>query len=124
MLSGPRVAQIGFVAGALNGLIGIGGGIVMTPGLIAYGRTSPQVAVGTSLGAVVVLSFAAFVLHASFGGLSLSTSSIVVVVGAGMAGAQLGGWILARLTASWMLLLFSAFLLVMSVRLLIQAFGI
>ena len=124
VLSGLRAGQIGFVAGTLNGLIGVGGGIVMTPGLVVYGRTSPQVAVGTSLAAVVVLSFAAFVMHASFGGLGLSTSSIVVVVVAGMAGAQLGGWILARLTVSWMLLMFSAFLLVMSVRLLIQAFGI
>ena len=42
----------------------------------------------------------------------------------GRGGAQVGGWMLARLTASWMLFLFSAFLLVMSTRLLIQALGL
>jgi len=124
VLSGPRAALIGFVAGTLNGLIGIGGGIVMVPGLVVYGRACPEVAVGTSLAAVVVLSFAAFVTHASFGGLGLNVSGILAVVVAGMVGAQLGGWILARLTASWMLLMFSAFLLVMSIRLLIQALGL
>lgn len=124
VLSGPRAALLGFVAGILNGLIGVGGGIVMTPGLVVYGRNSPEVAVGTSLAAIVVLSSAAFLMHASLTGLGSDATSIAAVVVAGVVGAQLGGWILARLTASWMLLMFSAFLLVMSVRLLVQALGI
>ncbi len=124
VLSGARVGMLGFVAGALNGLIAIGGGIIITPGLVVYGRTTPQIAVGTSLATVVVLSSAAFLMHASFAGLGLDASAVVTVILAGVAGAQLGGWILARLTARWMLLMFSAFILFMSVRLLIQALGI
>ena len=123
-LSDARASVLGFAAGTLNGLIALGGGIVITPGLVVYGRASPEVAVGTSLAAVVVLSSVAFVMHASFGGLGLDVPGLVAVVVAGMIGAQLGGWILARLTASWMLFLFAAFLLVMSTRLLIQALGI
>ncbi len=123
-LSGARAGLLGFLAGTLNGLIAIGGGIIMTPGLVVHGRTSPEVAVGTSLAAVVVLSSTAFLMHASFAGLGLNVYGVVTVVVAGMAGAPLGGWILARLTASWMLLMFSAFMLVMSVRLLIQALGV
>ena len=124
VLSNARAGVLGFVAGALNGLIAIGGGIVMAPGLIVYGRTSPEVAIGTSLAAVVVLSSIAFLMHASFAGLGLDVDGIVTVVIAGMVGAHLGGWILARLTARWMLLMFSLFTLAMSVRLLIQAFGV
>lgn len=123
-LSALRSSMLGFVAGALNGLIAIGGGIVMTPGLVVYARASPEVAVGTSLAAVVVLSSIAFLMHASFAGLETSALAIATVVIAGMLGAQLGAWILARLSASWMLMLFSAFLLVMSTRLLIQALDI
>lgn len=124
VLSGPRAGLLGVVAGTLNGLIAVGGGIILTPGLIVYGRTTPQVAVGTSLAAIVVLSSAAFLMHASFGGLETSVSGAIAVVLAGMVGAQVGGWILARLTARWMLLLFSAFMLGMSVRLLVQALGV
>lgn len=123
-LSDVRANVLGFAAGALNGLIALGGGIVITPGLVVYGRASPEVAVGTSLAAVVVLSSVAFLMHASFGGLGLGVPDILTVVAAGMIGAQLGAWILARLTASWMLFLFAAFLLVMSSRLLVQALGI
>jgi len=124
VLSNARAGVLGFVAGVLNGLIAIGGGIVIAPGLIVYGRTSPEVAIGTSLAAVVVLSSAAFLMHASFAGLGVSIDGIAAVVIAGMLGAQLGGWILARLTARWMLWMFSLFTLAMSVRLLIQALGI
>jgi len=124
VLSGARAGLLGFAAGTLNGLLAIGGGIVMVPGLVVYGRASPEVAVGTSLAAVVVLSSAAFLLHASFGGIGLNLSGVVTVVVAGMVGAQFGGWILARLTASWMLWIFSVFTLVMSVRLLVQALGL
>ena len=59
-LSDVRASVIGFFAGLLNGLIALGGGIIITPGLVVYGRASPEVAVGTSLAAVVVLSAAAF----------------------------------------------------------------
>lgn len=123
-LSGVRASVLGFFAGTLNGLIAIGGGIVITPGLVVYGRASPEIAVGTSLASVVVLSAVAFLMHASFGGLGLGTEGIITVVAAGMVGAHVGGWILARLTASWMLFLFSAFMLFMSIRLLIQALGV
>lgn len=123
-LTDIRASVLGFSAGIMNGLIAIGGGIIITPGLIVYGRASPEVAVGTSLAAVVVLSAAAFLLHVSFGGLGLDPFGIVTVVVAGMAGALVGGWMLARVSATWMLFLFSAFILVMAVRLLVQASGL
>ena len=83
-LSDARASVMGFAAGLLNGLIALGGGIVITPGLVVYGRASPEVAVGTSLGAVVVLSSVAFLMHASFGGLGLGVPGILAVVAAGV----------------------------------------
>lgn len=104
----------------LNGLVGIGGGIVIVPGLVIHARATPEVAVGTSLAAVVALSSVAFLLHASFTGVALGVGGLALVIASGIVGAQLGGAILARLTTRWMLLLFAAFVLVLSLRLLAQ----
>ncbi len=45
---------IGLVAGVLAGMFGIGGGIVIAPALILLAKFQPQVATGTSLGALLL----------------------------------------------------------------------
>ena len=45
---------IGLAAGVLAGMFGIGGGFVIVPALILVARLSPQVATGTSLGALLL----------------------------------------------------------------------
>ncbi len=45
---------IGLVAGVLSGLFGIGGGIVIVPALVFFGRLPLKTAVGTSLGALLL----------------------------------------------------------------------
>lgn len=108
----------------LNGLIAIGGGIVIVPGLIAHRRASPEVAVGTSLAAVVVLSSIAFLLHASFTGLGVAPWHLALVIASGIAGAQAGAWMLSRLTVRRLLVLFAVFVLFLSTHLLAQGLGI
>ena len=94
-LSTGRVTFLGLSAGLLNGLIGIGGGIIIVPGLIVHRRASPEVAVGTSLAAVVVLSSVAFALHASFTGLGIGPWKLALVIASGILGARAGAWMLA-----------------------------
>lgn len=45
---------VGFGAGILSGLFGIGGGIIIVPALILIARLSPITATGTSLAALVL----------------------------------------------------------------------
>lgn len=45
---------IGFFAGILSGVFGIGGGIVIAPALILVARMAPITATGTSLGALLL----------------------------------------------------------------------
>ena len=116
-------ARTGFLAGILNGLIGIGGGIVIVPSLIARGAT-PQEAVGTSLAAVVALSGIAFVAHAWHSGLALDTERFLVVIALGVLGALIGSWILSRLSVQRMLLLFALVVLCLSLRLILQGLDI
>lgn len=45
---------IGFFAGILAGVFGIGGGIVIAPALMFFARMAPITATGTSLGALLL----------------------------------------------------------------------
>ena len=101
-----RAAGLGLLAGLLNGLIALGGGVLITPLLVVAG-VSPQVAVGTSLAAVTILSSVGFAAHLLFGGITLGFIPILAAVAGGTVGRVLGSKILARLTSHWMLMLFT-----------------
>ena len=118
-----RAAGLGLVAGVLNGLIALGGGVLITPLLVVAG-VSPQVAVGTSLAAVTMLSSIGFAAHLLLGGISLGLVPIVAAVAGGAAGSVLGSKILARLTPHWMLMLFALVQILVAVRLIDQGLGI
>jgi uncharacterized membrane protein YfcA len=45
---------IGLAAGLLSGLFGIGGGILIVPALLLFGKMAPATATGTSLGALLL----------------------------------------------------------------------
>jgi uncharacterized membrane protein YfcA len=45
---------IGLAAGLLSGLFGIGGGVLIVPALLLYGKMNPATATGTSLGALLL----------------------------------------------------------------------
>ena len=45
---------VGLGAGVLSGLFGIGGGIVIVPALLYFAKYQPQMATGTSLGALLL----------------------------------------------------------------------
>ncbi|MCH9671989.1 MAG: sulfite exporter TauE/SafE family protein [Gammaproteobacteria bacterium] len=117
-------AVLGAGAGLLNGLIALGGGIVITPVLVGRRRVPPQVAVGTSLAAVAMLSTIGFVFHFSVGGLIVGPGAIVLSVVSGCVGAVVGAKLLAKITPRWMLMLFGAFILVVAIRLVVQGLGL
>lgn len=118
------ISCIGLIAGLLNGLVAIGGGIVIVPGLIHYRKASPQVAVGTSLAAIVVLSSVAFIVHFSLAHNTLGGAAMLAAVLGGTAGSQVGSWILARLDTRRLLVLFALFVLFLSLHLLSQGLGL
>ena len=117
-----RAAGLGLLAGLLNGLIALGGGVLITPLLVVAG-VSPQVAVGTSLAAVTILSSVGFSAHLLFGGITLGFIPILAAVAGGTVGSVLGSKILARLTPHWMLMLFALVQVLVAVRLVDQGLG-
>src|SRR6266540_1444195 len=64
-------AGVGIVAGFLSGLFGVGGGILIVPGLVILMRMNQRLAHGTSLAAIVPIAasgVAGFAVHGSLHG--------------------------------------------------------
>ncbi len=79
---------IGAGAGALAGLLGIGGGIVMIPAFTGVLRLPMKVAVGSSLVAVALFSIPALITHAYYGHIAWRFA-IPLLIGV-VPGAQVG----------------------------------
>jgi hypothetical protein len=118
-----RTAGVGFGAGMLNGLLGIGGGILLVPGMIFLRNATPREAVATSLGTVLCLSTVALAVHLAISGLYFSALGSVLLLGAGMAGTQLGSYLLRRMPQRWILYIFAVFTFVASTNLILQGVG-
>ena len=56
---------LGFAAGTLGSLLGLGGGFLVVPALVILGGLPMSVAVGTSLLVLAMKSFAGFAGHVS-----------------------------------------------------------
>ena len=114
---------LGALAGLLNGLIALGGGILVTPFLVGHRGLPPQVAVGTSLAVVVLLSTIAFAAHAAQGNLAIGWTQTGICAVGGLLGTTIGTQILAKLTPRWMLKAFAIFLMLVAARLISQGVG-
>lgn len=89
----PMIAS-GVVAGVMSGLLGVGGGIVMVPLLVAVGHLSQHAAHATSLAAVVLM---AAVGAATFGAEGEVDVALGALLAAGsLFGAPLGARIMAN----------------------------
>ena len=121
----PRSLAVGFFAGLLNAMVGIGGGIVIVPGLIFVAKLQTRQAIATSLGAIMFLSGFALTIHLLVEGFHHSVPGLVLLLGAGFLGAQGGGIVLNHTpqrivlrTFSTVTLLFSAQLIAMTLDLI------
>jgi uncharacterized membrane protein YfcA len=111
---------IGLAAGVLSGMFGIGGGIVIVPALVLLSNFSTKTALGTSLGALLLpVGLLGAYAYWENGNLDVRASLLIAVgltlgVAAGARLAQvLPGPLLQRL--------FAVFLMVLAVRLWLEA---
>lgn len=111
----PIFLAIGFFAGVLSGVFGIGGGLIIVPALILVAKMAPISATGTSLAALLlpVGILGAWEYHKK-GNLDISAALWIAL------GLVVGVWIGARLAQhlSPMQLkrAFSVFLMIVAVR--------
>jgi uncharacterized membrane protein YfcA len=104
-------------AGAAAGLFGVGGGIVIVPGLVMAAGYSQRLAHGTSLAAIAGIA-ASGVTGYGFAG-EVDWGVALVMTAGGLVGAVLGTRLLRTLRQDQLTLAFAALLVVTAVRMLL-----
>jgi uncharacterized membrane protein YfcA len=99
---------IGLVSGVLAGLFGVGGGIVMTPGIQVLLGAPPIVALATPLPVIFPTALAGALAYLRRG--EIDVRAAAWLVGPGLVGAALGAWLTGSVDTR-LLLLVTAILL-------------
>lgn len=111
----------GIGIGVISGLLGIGGGIVLVPGLMLLFQFSQQEAQGTSLAAMIppIGIFAALVYYRN-GNVQLPVATAVAL--GFMLGALIGALLVPRVPVGWLQLGFGGLLLYLGFKFVIGDF--
>lgn len=114
---------LGVLAGVLGGMLGVGGGIVVVPALIMIFKhqgIQPEVlthlAIGTSLAGIVFTSLSAIWAQQKRG--AIDWTVVRMLVPATLIGGLASGYLAGFVPAATLKLIFSVFLIVVSVQLL------
>jgi len=110
---------IGFTAGLLGGLLGIGGGALIVPALVFFLLFDQHRAHGTSLAVVIMLSLVSVAGYYWHGNVDF-LFALGLAVG-GMIGAIIGGSIVQKIKSRALRRLFSLFLVISGVKMLWDA---
>lgn len=105
---------IGLIAGLLSGLFGVGGGTVIVPLLVLLLKFDQRLAAGTSLAAIVPTATVGVISYAVHG--SVAWIPALILAAGAVGGAQLGTWLLPRVSITalrWGFVAFLAFVIAM-----------
>ena len=102
-----KAVALGAVAGIVAGLFGVGGGVIVVPGLVLWMALTQREASGTSTATIVASSAAAM---AMFAGLILVGSVV---------GAWIGAWIAERINERLLAIAFALVLTIAGIRMVL-----
>lgn len=109
---------MGLVAGVASGYVGVGGGFIMIPLMIAWLKVPMKRASGTSLLAIVILAIPGVIQQAMLGSIDY-LAGILICVGA-IPGAVLGAKLVPRIPERTLRFIFSALLGVAAIMLVVN----
>lgn len=115
-------ACIGLVAGLASGYVGVGGGFIMVPLMLAVLDIPMSLASGTSLIAIMILAIPGVIEQGLFGNIDY-LAGIAIVVGS-IPGALVGARLVRVVPERQLRFIFGGFLLVAAVMLMLNEFGI
>lgn len=110
-----RAVMLGLGAGFIGGLFGVGGGLVIVPGLVLWLAVAQHEAHAISLAAIVASAGASLGPFALGGEVAWDTAAIVT--SGAIVGAYVGARLAGRIPAVWLARAFVVLVLVSSVRL-------
>jgi len=102
-------AAVGLVAGALGGLLGVGGGVVMVPAFTRLLGMSVKQAIGTSMAVILFTAASAAWRHHQLG--NVKPQVVLVVAALSVVGAWLGASLTSRVPERALRVVFALFLL-------------
>ncbi len=111
---------IGLIAGVLSGLFGIGGGILIIPSLIFFANFHTKLALGTSLGAMLLpVGILGAYAYYQQGNVNIKAS---MLIGVGLfLGAYLGARLAHAIPGPTLQRMFAIFIVLMAARLWVEA---
>lgn len=118
-LSGAGLVLVGILTGVIAGLIGVGGGIVVVPVLMAVFGTSDLVAKGTSLLMIIPTA-----VSGTIGNLRHRNVDVVAALVIGVAACAttaLGAWLATLIEPTTGNILFAAYIVVIAVQMSVKA---
>lgn len=115
-------ACIGLIAGLASGYVGVGGGFIMVPLMLAVLDIPMSLASGTSLIAIMILAIPGVIEQGLLGNIDY-LAAIAIVVGS-IPGALVGARLVRVVPERQLRFIFGGFLLVAAVMLMLNEFGI
>jgi uncharacterized membrane protein YfcA len=112
---------LGLSAGFLGGLFGVGGGLLMVPGMVLLMGVAQHRAHATSVAAIVAASTAAVTPLALEGEVHWETAGLLLV--GAMVGAYLGAGIIDRISPLWLARAFVVLVIAAAVRMALAGDG-
>lgn len=115
-------ACIGLIAGLASGYVGVGGGFIMVPLMLAVLDIPMSLASGTSLIAIMILAIPGVIEQGLLGNIDY-LAGIAIVIGS-IPGALVGARLVRVVPERQLRFIFGGFLLVAAVMLMLNEFGI
>ena len=109
---------MGLIAGLASALFGIGGGIVMVPGLNLFFGLSIHEAIASSLTVIFPTAFAGAIFHKKFN--NINTEAIKFLIPTSLIGAVLGAIVANSLPSTILKIIFGIFMILCSVKIFLQ----
>lgn len=111
------VALVGLAAGALGGLFGVGGGLIIVPGLVLVAKVERRLAHGTSLAATLPIALASLSTYVAHGNVDWAVAPLMAI--GTVTGAVAGTKLLTILPKRTITIVFIVTVLATAVRLLL-----
>ncbi len=108
------VVLLGLIAGVLSSLLGIGGGIVLVPGMIYLLNLPVDKAVGTSLAIILPTALMGVYRHSVYGNVNWKVALLIIT--GSVTGAYLGAWLSRFVPADILKKIFALFITLVAIK--------
>ena len=112
------LAGIGFGAGVLSGLFGVGGGIVMVPAMVLLAAMTQQRASAASLAAIVPIAAVGAFIFGGADSVNLPAAGVLIV--GSVIGVQVGARLMARIGDDRLRIGFAILMIAVSLTMLLS----